>query len=453
MRLSILFILLSSIFSLIGQNSLQLSTDGRYLQKPDGTPFFYLGDTAWELFHKLSKEEARLYLKNRAEKGFTVIQAVTLAQLGGLSVPNANGDLPLKANDPTQIVEAYFLHMDEVIEEANELGMYVGLLPCWGSYWSTVNGNEKIFDKENAEVFGEFLGKRYADHNIIWILGGDENINNKEEREIIEAMVRGIKKGDKGRHLMTFHPRGPGRSSDYFHRADWLDFNMYQSSHGGRDHDNGLYAEQDLQLVPRKPTLDGEPRYELIPVGFYYKGASPLVLFDDADARQAAYWSVLAGACGHTYGHNSVWQMHRSNDQGVLGAVVPWSEAMDHPGSFQMGHLHKLFKARPFEKLIPSQELILSGPGSVGSKVRAAMSQDSTFAIFYSPKGEAFTIDRSAIKGSKLKEIWFDPRYGVSHHAHTGNTLAIQTCTPPTNGRGNDWILIIENNELGLPMP
>ena len=56
---------------------------GRYLQYADGRPFFYLGDTAWELFHRTTREEARLYLEDRARKGFTVIQAVCLAERDG----------------------------------------------------------------------------------------------------------------------------------------------------------------------------------------------------------------------------------------------------------------------------------------------------------------------------------------------------------------------------------
>ena len=67
---------------------------GRYLQYADGRPFFYLGDTAWELFHRTTREEARLYLEDRARKGFTVIQAVCLAERDGLRVPNAYGALP-----------------------------------------------------------------------------------------------------------------------------------------------------------------------------------------------------------------------------------------------------------------------------------------------------------------------------------------------------------------------
>ena len=59
---------------------LRVAANQRYLQYDDGTPLFYLGDTAWELLHRLNREEAQYYLSNRAAKGFTVIQAVALAE-------------------------------------------------------------------------------------------------------------------------------------------------------------------------------------------------------------------------------------------------------------------------------------------------------------------------------------------------------------------------------------
>src|SRR6187455_1288744 len=81
---------------------LKVSSNKRFLVHADGHPFLYLGDTAWELFHRLDREEADRYLQNRAAKGFTVIQAVVLAELDGLRTPNAYGHAPLKNNDPGQ---------------------------------------------------------------------------------------------------------------------------------------------------------------------------------------------------------------------------------------------------------------------------------------------------------------------------------------------------------------
>jgi len=430
-----------------------ISENGRYLVNEDGSPFFYLGDTAWELFHRLDREEADLYLSNRAAKGFTVIQAVVLSQIGGLDDPNPYGDLPLANNDPSSPNEDYFRHVDYIVDRAASMGLVIGMLPTWGSYWSSLNPEQVIFTVSNAWEYGLFLGKRYQDKPVIWILGGDHNIHTEEEYRIIESMALGLREGDGGRHLITFHPRGPGFSSDYFQDAAWLDFNMYQSSHAGHDHDNGLFAEHDYSLTPVKPTLDGEPRYENLQVGFYWNGFNRMDRFDDYDVRQAAYWSILAGACGHTYGHSSVWQMYAPGRTSIIAAVMPWYDALDHPGAFQIGNLRKLFEARPFNRLVPNQKMIKNGPETGGAKIRAAIADNGSFAMVYTPRGEPFTIDKSGVDARYIKAIWFDPRYGISYPLHTGDTKGIQTYTPPTSGRGQDWILIIENADLELPMP
>jgi hypothetical protein len=436
------------------QPRLSVSGNGRHLVRQDGRPFFWLGDTAWELFHRLNREEASHYLADRAAKGFTVIQAVVLSQIGGLDVPNANGHLPLVDKDPAKPVEEYFRHVDFIVDRAAAEGLWIGMLPTWGSYWSRRDPERKpIFDAANARAFGVYLGRRYRARPVIWILGGDETIRTKEERAVIDAMAAGLAEGDGGTHLKTFHPRGPGLSSIELHSAPWLDFNMVQSSHGARDHDNGLYIEHDRALSPPKPSLDGEPRYEIVPVGFYFRNYNRYERFDDADVRQAAYWSLLAGACGHTYGNNSIWQMWRPGLQPLIFADIPWRQALQHPGAAQMGYLRRLFESRPWHKLVPDQSIIKNGPLSGPGKIRAARASDASFAFIYTPRGEAFTLDKSIINAERVREIWWDPRYGVAHEIHVTDRWGFQTYTPPTSGRGQDWVLILEDAAAAFPAP
>ena len=441
--------------------TLQVSPDRRHLQRADGTPFFYLGDTAWELFHRLNREEADLYLEDRAKKGFTVIQAVALAELDGLNTPNAYGHRPLLNNDPTRPDlkdgphNDYWDHVDYIVSQAAARGLFIGLLPTWGDKWQpqAADTSRVIFNADKARRYGEWLGRRYANQPIIWILGGDRNIHSEADRTVVEAMAQGLRKGDGGQHLMTYHPSGPGLSSDYFHHADWLDFNMFQSSHAARDHDNGLYARHDYDLRPAKPTLDGEPRYESIPVGFYLKDMPRHIRFDDCDARQAAYWSLLAGACGHTYGNNNVWQMWAPGRSPAISANIPWPQALDHPGAFQMGHLRRLFESRPFSKLVPNDDFIKDGPTRGGAKVRGALASDGSFAFIYSPRGEPFSVDLHSLPGPRVRQAWFDPRYGVTCELHTGDNRGVQTYTPPTTGRGQDWLLILDDGDRKFPLP
>ena len=285
---------------------LKVSDNGRFLVHDDGTPFFYLGDTAWELLHRCTLDETERYLRDRAAKGFTVIQTVVLAELDGLHTPNMRGDLPLIDDDPTQPNEAYFAYVDEIVALAAAYGLHIGMLPTWGDKWNVKWGvGPEIFTPDNARTFGRFIGERYADQPIIWMLGGDRPIETDEHRAIVRAMAEGVREGDGGRNLMTFHTWGQHRTSEYVHDEPWLDFHTCQSGHK-RNFENWRFIEADYALTPVRPCMDAEPAYE---DGADNIGNLAGGFIDDYEVRKALYWSLFAGAHGHTYGCWSVWQM------------------------------------------------------------------------------------------------------------------------------------------------
>ena len=47
---------------------MKLRANGNYIYEGD-RPFFWLGDTAWQLFSKLNENEIYVYLKNRKSLG------------------------------------------------------------------------------------------------------------------------------------------------------------------------------------------------------------------------------------------------------------------------------------------------------------------------------------------------------------------------------------------------
>jgi len=254
--------------------------------------------------------------------------------MNGLNDPNPYGERALTNNDPAKPNEAYFKHVDYVVNKAEELGLFVGMLPTWGNNWNKAPGQGGIFTPENAGAYGEFLGKRYKDKPIIWILGGDRPVENDTHRATLKAMALGLRKGDGGSHLITFHPPGGSGSSTWFDDADWLDFNMRQNGHaidfdGRYDATRADYARSN----PVKPVIDGEPVYEDHPVNFRPKELGHSVA---ADVRRPLYWDLFGGACGHTYGHHSVWQMYAPGRNPVNGPLMPWTEAIDQPGAGQI---------------------------------------------------------------------------------------------------------------------
>lgn len=437
---------------------LRVSDNKRFLIKEDGTPFFWLGDTAWELFHKLNREEAALYLENRASKGFNVIQAVALAELEGLTTENVYGRKPLLQNaageyDPTLPDTAkgengegsYWDHVDYIIDKAAELGLYIGLLPTWGDKYNQLWGKGPvIFNGSNARSYGRWIGDRYKDRtNIIWIMGGDRPLHNSIHFAVVNEMAWGIKETDSGRHLMTFHPNGGASSSFHVHDEEWLDFNMIQSGHNSLNRANYKFVTDDYQKTPTKPTLDGEPRYEDHAVNFKpFNG-----FFDDYDTRQAAYWAVFAGAFGHTYGHHSIWSMCT---QPAEYFIMDWRAGLDRPGAQQMQYVKALVESRPFLDSVPDQSLIEEN--YEGANHMQAM-RGKNYAFIYSPNGLKMKISMGKISGTKLKGTWYNPRNGEATYFGEFDNTGVAEFVPPTSGRKNDWVLVLDDAAANYSAP
>lgn len=436
-----------------GLKPLRVSGNRRYLETADGAPFFWLGDTAWELFHRLSREDAELYLRTRAGQGFTVIQAVLLAEFAGVTTGNAYGRLPLGMNDEDQPDPqrpdldgpySYWDHVDYILDTAERLGLYIALLPTWGDKFNRIGGKgPEIFTADNAAAYGRWLGGRYMTRaNVIWVLGGDRTLTTSRHFGVVNGMARGLKEGG-AEQLMTFHPKGAESSSHHLHDEEWLDFNMIQSGHGEREITNYVRVQSDYAREPFKPTVDAEPCYEDIPVGFNEDNG----YFDAADVRRAAYYAMLSGAFGHTYGHHSVWSMceGRHDPSGFTepGAffIMSWREALRRPGAEQMRHLRKLLEPYLGDGLAPNQKLIAANFGGANFMTAA---QTSTTAFIYCPNGLYVDAAMGYIEGKEAVASWYSPREGLMIPGERVPNEGIQRFAAPNSGRGNDWVLILE---------
>ncbi len=453
--LSLLLLLFPTI-ALADNPPLKISDNHRFLVTADGKPFFYLADTAWELFHRLNREEATKYLENRAKLGFTAVQAVALAELDGHSAPNPYGHLPLIDLDPTKPNEQYFQHVDFIINKANSLGIYVGFLPTWGRFWhDNIKDGKPLFNPQNAETYAQFLANRYKNKAIIWILGGDRSVDNDNQKQIIRAMARAIKNAGTSQ-LITFHPPGGSGSSKWFHNDDWLDFNMRQNGHVTEF--TGRYSNTlaDYKLSPVKPVLDGEPVYEDHPVSF---NANNLGHSIAADVRRPLYWDLFSGACGHTYGHHSVWQMWAPGRPPINNPLLPWYDAINQPGAAQMQFGRYLIESRPFLSRVPDDSIIVSDPvptsvpGAGRYRFVASRDEAGSYAFIYAPVGRPFSVRMASIKAPSAKAWWFNPRNGQSTLIGEFPTTANRLFTPPDPGEFLDWVLVLDDPAKNYPPP
>jgi hypothetical protein len=444
--------------------ALKVSENRRFLVTADGKPFFYLGDTAWELFHRLNREEADRYLEDRAKKGFNVIQAVALAEEDGLNTPNPYGHRPLVENDPARPdvkdgpQNDYWDHVDYIINKAASLGLRIGLLPTWGDKWNLKWGvGPVVFTPANAATYGEWIGRRYKDsRSVFWILGGDRPIESDTHRAIINAMAAGVRRGDGGAHLITFHPWAKHGSSEWFHDADWLDFNMRQNGHPA-EYPYYARTRADYDRRPIKPVIDGEPIYEDHPI--FHKG--PEYGYSTAtDVRRPLYWDLFAGAFGHTYGHHSVWQMWQPGRKPVNGPLLPWHEAINAPGAEQMQHGRRLMESRPFLTRIPDASVIVENaaastaiPGAGRHRFAATRDESGSYAMVYVPLGRPFKVRMSKITGAKVKAWWFDPRTGQAQAIGEFPNTGEHEFLSPNRGESIDWVLVLDDASKNFPAP
>lgn len=428
---------------------LKVSANGHYLQYEDGTPFFWLGDTGWELFHRLTIEEITQYFNNRHDKGFNVIQAVALAEFDGLTKPNRYGQLPLNNLDPTQPNEQYFTIIDTTIKLALQRNMFIGLLPTWGDKVTQLWGaGPVVFNESNAYTYGLFLGKRYKNYpNIIWIMGGDRPAvrDSNDWRPIWRAMAKGIKEGTEGKAIFTYHMSGGASSSQFLHNEDWLNINMMQSGHGG-GHDVTVWdmITKDRNLTPTKPTLDGEPNYEDHPVNPWPTWDPANGYYNDYDVRKQLYRSVFAGACGVTYGHHSIWPFASPLNEAINHPLIKtWQQAMDRPGAYQAGYLRRLMDKYPSVERVPDSTIIMEGQGLKANHIEAFYNGDGRYVMIYLPVGKTITISTTHVTAKNITATWYNPKTGKAGKGATMTNAAKASFTPPTTGTGNDWVLII----------
>lgn len=381
---------------------LRISPNGRYFTTADNTPFFWMGDTAWPFFTRYPFHVALDYLAKRSSQGFNVVQGV-LAWSAGTGFedlnPGPNEDGQRAWNEsPAQPNPAFFDRVEKLLLAANQHGIILAMLPTWGYY--IVEANR--FTQESAFIYAKYLGERFKQHpNLVWVSGGDRIPTGREAE--YRALAKGLRAGDGGAHLITYHPCGWRHSSQFWHTEDWLDFNMIETWTAWPNVYEAVRA--DYGLVPVKPVVLGEgayedgPEYPLGPI-------TPLIV------RRQAWWTFMAGGFV-TYGQNLNWRDEPH-----------WSDGWNQPGAGHMTLFKKIATSRPWWQMIPDQGLFDSGVSSERTQNTAMRTQDSTCAMLYLSSQCHARINLDRILTRNVKASLINPATGEEKDAGsyaTGN--------------------------------
>jgi hypothetical protein len=404
------------------------SDNGRYLVDAGGQPFFYHADTAWQIAKKLTREEVEFYLDDRKARGFTAIQVQCFSREQG-PVANRAGEEPFQpADDILKPNEAYWRHLDFVLEAAEQRGFLVGLAAIW-TRWGGGDreGWRYQLDEQNAPLYGQWLGGRYAKRqNLMWIVSGDSNPIDRTRA--ISLLAEAIKKAAP-HHLLTAHNRPLYSSAAFFDATPWLDVNLAYTYEEVIPHVLGEWN----RLGKTRPIILGESGYE--------EESNDGRGGDAWRVRRQAYQTILAGGLGgHCFGQKHIWRFD-----------ADWRAALDSPASRQMAHVKALFAPRPWFQLVPDQEhqLVTSGRELFGrlEYIAAARTRDGTLAILYFPNGGAATLDLGKLAGP-VTARWFDPANGEllpAEGAPLANSGRRDFAAPGKNhDGGGDWVLVLE---------
>ncbi len=380
---------------------LRVSSDGTHLEHADGTPFFWLGDTAWNGVLHSEQDDWRSYLARRHEQGFSVVQFVSTQWRGW------QGGEPV-FTDPERVAVnvAAFQRMDERVAAVNDAGLIAAPVMLWTL---TESDPGQVLSEESAIRLCRYMEARWGAHNVVWLLGGDGRYQDEwveRWRRIGRAVF-----GPEHDRPVTMHPCGSSWVGEQFGDEDWFDFLGYQSGHGLPEKTSrwialGPPAQQWHTLG--KPVINLEPNYEDHPAyGSDYRISA-------LDVRRAAWLSLLVTpTAGVTYGNNRIWvwrnQPGPAPNHPNIGEVGPWRDGLDTPGIRSMTALRRLMDQIEWWRLRPAQDLLAEQPGLDDPTrfIAVAASPERDLVVAYTPAGGTIRLASEALPA---RVRWFDPR-------------------------------------------
>ncbi len=411
---------------------LKVSDNRRHLAYAEGTPFLWIGDTAWAVPQRATDDEWEAYLADRAAKHFTVIQVGPASEWAGET--DRQGQRPFTDKACAQWNPAYWQSFERKLERANEQGLVVLLV-------GLMEPVRRYPESNQACLFARNIVARLFGNVVVFSPSFDSEfmpLANEVGRATREATAA---------HLITQHPGTPWNQptptiSDRYYDEPYLDIAAVQSGHnaGNRDWCAHHAIEWTLHLYrhePHKPVINLEAMYDA-------QGESG---WQAVDARGLAWRTWLSGAMGYTYGAGDLPPKVPQGSGAVWKWVTDpekydfWKKALQWESAFQMQYLHDFLAALEWWRLEPAHELIRNQPDDVTRRMVLAKTAAGDLAVAYLPNNEAIEVDFSVFP-APLAGRWFDPvRGGYTPLSGRIANKGIHRFVPLAKG---DWVLLLQ---------
>jgi hypothetical protein len=426
----------------------RLSDNRRHLVHADGTPFLWIGDTAWNGPLRATPDEWRHYLGERVRQKFTAVQWVATQWLAS---PNGDihGNCAYTGIEEITINPAFFQRLDQQVDAITRAGLLNVPVLLWAAEWHSHDENLSnpgfSLPEDQAILLARYMVARWSAQPVAWILPGDSDYRG-DRAERWKRIGRGV--FDDNNHApVSLHPGGMQWNGEEFRHEEWLDILGYQSGHGDdKETFNWLVGGPPAtywKQAPARPFINLEPPYEN---HISYQSKQRI---SAAMTRRALYWSLLVSpTAGVTYGGHGIWGWDDGTAPPVAhpntGIPLPWQQALMMDGAEQIRHLVGLFESIEWWQLLPAPELLMKQPGDHAKErfITVSKSINNDLIIAYIPQDGDITLNLTGLPDD-LSAVWFDPRHG----AHQPATLNGGYFSAPSVG---DWVLLL-GRTVSLP--
>ena len=425
----------------LGAGPVQVSADRRSSVHADGTPFFWLGDTAWNGAIRSEPQDWDLYLRTRREQGFSAVQFVT-TQWRACS-RDAHGEVAYVDGERIGLNPRWFQRLDPRFDAINAHGLVAAPVVLW----ACVDGDPgRTLSVANATRLARYICARPGALQVVWLLAGDGEYSGATAQRWHQIAAEALPATQK--RLTTLHFCGQSWPMDDFRDAEWLDFIGYQSGHGSSaKHVRWLVQGPPSQAwlkVPARPIINLEPNYEGHPSS---PRAAPLRR--PLRAPRLLRSLLIAPTAGVTYGNNCIWlwstrteipEGHEGPRPGrPMARGAGDARHAQHRAPAALLRRHALVDAAPGARAAvrPAR-----GAGSEPLRRPAARTEDGGLAVLYTPQGGTLPL-HTALLRRPATACWFDPREGRCGEPIPVSGARQDFATPDER----DWVLCIRSSE------
>lgn len=334
-----------------------MAASPHHFQRQDGSPFWFLGDTAWALYTDVpakghDRAAAFRYVDKRVAQGFNVIHSMLLSEAG-----HGNGGGPPFADVARQRLNPdYWREVDHRLRYVNGKGVVAGLVLGWGDKRGVEPFAWRRFaDLDARKRYATYVAARYGAFDAYFIVAGEWDADGKRmpggepaaRREFIE-IGDALAAADPHDRMVGMHPLSAGGSvREFVGAAEWMSFGDYQQNY--RQLHDRVLASREHGL----PVVNSEYAYHVRvsdPDGKLNKPNS----FSADDIRHASWDITMAG--GYLVSGFGSTYFGGSRNKGPFDPDDPRNKEWED----QVQHLARFFTSTDWPRLVPADRLVES---------------------------------------------------------------------------------------------